>query len=135
MRKKSPQADIEEFKAKCRELRRFATEITLYVCVCPQTGQVHRTLFCFLVSTTAEPALPAPRLVLWCLLVQSVSAGPSLWVSGCTCDGPVCHACGMVCCDGSCLHLSSWQQRLRPCVGLCLYTMLRVLFRCPSFLH
>ena len=89
------------------------------MCVCPQTGQVHRTPFLFLVSTTAKPALPAPRLVLWCLLVQSVSAGPSLWVSGCICDGPVCHACGMVCCDGSCLHLSSWQQRLRPCVGLC----------------
>ena len=25
VRKKPPQADIEEFKAKCRELRRFAT--------------------------------------------------------------------------------------------------------------
>ena len=32
---------------------------------------------------------PPPWLVLWCLLVQSFSAGPSLRVSGCICDGPV----------------------------------------------
>ena len=35
------------------------------------------------------PLLPAPQLVLWCLWSSQCSVGPSLWVSGCICDGPV----------------------------------------------
>ena len=43
---------------------------------------------------------PPPRLVLWCLLVQSVfcwSLPPGIWLY---LQRPGCHACGMVCCDG-----------------------------------
>jgi hypothetical protein len=64
--------------------------------------------------------LPSP---LGCPLVLSgpVSlAGPSLRISGCICDGPVVIPLAWrVVAIGSCLPSASWQQRLRPCVGLC----------------
>ena len=64
-----------------------------------------------------------PSLPLGCLLVLSgpVSlAGPSLRISGCICDGPVVIPLAWrVVAIGSCLPSASWQQRLRPCVGLC----------------
>jgi hypothetical protein len=47
-------------------------------------------------------------------------AGPSLRISGCICDGPVVIPLAWrVVAIGSCLPSASWQQRLRPCVGLC----------------
>ena len=70
-------------------------------------------------SFLASP-LPSP---LGCPLVLSgpVSlAGPSLRISGCICDGPVVIPLAWrVVAIGSCLPSASWQQRLRPCVGLC----------------
>ena len=64
--------------------------------------------------------LPSP---LGCPLVLSgpVSlAGPPLRISGCICDGPVVIPLAWrVVAIGSCLPSASWQQRLRPCVGLC----------------
>ena len=36
---------------------------------------------------------------------------------------------------GSCLHSAPWQQRLRPCVGLCPLHHVVVLFMCPSLRH
>ena len=36
---------------------------------------------------------------------------------------------------GSCLHSSSWQQRLRPCVGHCPPHHVVGVVRCPSLLH
>ena len=33
--------------------------------------------------------LPSPLVFFWCILAQSVSAGPSLRISGCICNGPV----------------------------------------------
>ena len=69
----------------------------------------------FLVSPRPSP--------LGCPLVLSgpVSlAGPSLRISGCICDGPVVIPLAWrVVAIGSCLPSASWQQRLRPCVGLC----------------
>ena len=67
--------------------------------------------------------LPSPPrvVVLWFFLVQSVlcwSLPPDIWLylqrSG-------CHTFwhGVSWLIGSCLHSASWQQRLRPCVGLC----------------
>ena len=68
------------------------------------------------------PGFP-PSLPLGCLLVLSgpVSpAGPSLRISGCICNGPVVIPLAWrVVASGSCLPSASWQQRLRPCVGLC----------------
>ena len=70
-------------------------------------------------SFLASP-LPSP---LGCPLVLfgPVSlAGPSLRISGCICDGPVVIPLAWrVVAIGSCLPSASWQQRLRPCVGLC----------------
>ena len=70
-------------------------------------------------SFLASP-LPSP---LGCPLVLSgpVSlAGPSLRISGRICDGPVVIPLAWrVVAIGSCLPSASWQQRLRPCVGLC----------------
>ena len=68
------------------------------------------------------PGFPPPS-PLGCLLVLSgpVSrAGPSLRISGCICNGPVVIPLAWrVVAIGSCLPSASWQQRLRPCVGLC----------------
>ena len=80
---------------------------------------------------------PPPRLVLWCLLVQSVlcwSLPLGIWLY---LRRPGCHACGMVCCDGLAPVFTSphGNKGFGPVWGSALYTMLRVLFRCPSFLH
>ena len=89
-------------------------------------------------SLLRSPLLcPPPRLVLWCLLVQSVfcwSLPLGIWLY---LRRPGCHACGMVCCDGLApvftpLH---GNKGFGPVWGSALYTMLRVLFRCSSFLH
>ena len=52
-------------------------------------------------------------------------------------ERPGCHACGMVCCDGLAPVFISphGNEGFGPVWGSALYTMLRVLFRCPSFLH
>ena len=75
---------------------------------------------CGLACSFLASPLPSP---LGCLLVLSgpVSlAGPSLRISGCICDGPVVIPLAWrVVAIGSCLPSASWQQRLRPCVGLC----------------
>ena len=79
---------------------------------------------------------PPPWLVLWCLLVQSFSAGPSLRVSGCICDGPV--VMPVVWCVVTAWLLSSLLLMATKASALwdfALYTMLRVFFRCLSFLH
>ena len=80
---------------------------------------------------------PPPRLVLWCLLVQSVfcwSLPLGIWLY---LRRPGCHACGMVCCDGLAPVCTSphGNKGFGPVWGFALYTMLCVLFRCPSFLH
>ena len=80
---------------------------------------------------------PPPRLVLWCLLVQSVfcwSLPLGIWLY---LRRPGCHACGMVCCDGLAPVFTSphGNKGFGPVWGFALYTMLRVLFWCPSFLH
>ena len=66
------------------------------------------------------PPLPSP---LGCLLVLSgpVSpAGPSLRISGCFATVRLSYLWyGVSWLIGSCLPSASWQQRLRPCVGLC----------------
>ena len=82
-------------------------------------------------------ALPSPRLVLWCLLVQSVfcwSLPLGIWLY---LRRPGCHACGMVCCDGLAPVFTSphGNKGFGPVWGFALYTMLRVLFWYPSFLH
>ena len=69
---------------------------------------------------SALPLLcPPPWLVLWCLLVQSVlcwSLPLGIWLY---LRRPGCHALhGVLWRFGTFLHFSSWQQRLRPCVGL-----------------
>ena len=59
------------------------------------------------------PSLPTPWLVLWRLLVQLVSAGLSLRASGCICKVQLSYRWyGVLWLIGSCLHSSSWQQRL-----------------------
>ena len=80
---------------------------------------------------------PPPQLVLWCLLVQSVfclSLPLGIWLY---LQRPGCHACGMVCCDGLAPVFTSphGNKGFGPVWGFALYTMLRVLFWCPSFLH
>ena len=63
----------------------------------------------------SPPCFARPRLVFWCLLVQSVfcwSLPLGIWLY---LRRPSCHACGMVCCDG----LAPVFTSLRPCVGLC----------------
>ena len=78
----------------------------------------------------------SPSLLLGCppMLSGPVSLpGPSLRISGCICDGPVVIPLAWrVVAIGSCLPSASWQQRLRPCVGFALSTMLWVLFVCLS---
>ena len=75
---------------------------------------------CGVTCSFLSSPLPSP---LGCPLVLSgpVSlAGPSLRISGCICDGPVVIPLAWrVVAIGSCLPSASWQQRLRPCVGLC----------------
>jgi len=80
---------------------------------------------------------PPPRLVVWCLLVQSVfcwSLPLGIWLY---LRRPGCHACGMVCCDGLAPVFTSphGNKGFGPVWGFALYTMLRVLFWCPTFLH
>ena len=80
---------------------------------------------------------PPPRLVLWCLLVQSVycwSLPPGIWLF---LRRPECHACGMECCDGLAPVFTSphGNKGFGPVWGSALYTMLRVSFRCSSFLR
>ena len=67
------------------------------------------------------PLPPHPPWLVLAFWSSQCSAGPSLRVSGCICDGPVViyFWYGVLWLIGSCLHSSSWQQRLRPCVGLC----------------
>ena len=92
-----------------------------------------------LLSPCFVPPLPSPppRLVLWCLLVRSVlcwSLPLGIWLY---LRRPGCHACGMVCCDGLAPVFTSphGNKGFGPVWGFAFYTMLRVLFRCPSFLH
>ena len=66
-------------------------------------------------------------LAVWPAL--SCSPSPPPWLSpavfwssqsGCICNGPVWGSVvGASWLIGSCLHSAPWQQRLRPCVGLC----------------
>ena len=44
---------------------------------------------CGLARSLLVSPLPSPLVFFWCILVQSVSAGPSLRISGCICNGPV----------------------------------------------
>ena len=82
----------------------------------------------------ARCCFPSPRG--WSSVAPwpSLYAGPSLWVSGCICDGLVallyCWECG--CALSSLLHFVSWQQRLLALCGVCitLSTMLHVLLGC-----
>ena len=82
----------------------------------------------------ARCCFPSPRG--WSRVAPwpSLYAGPSLWVSGCICDGLVallyCWECG--CALSSLLHFVSWQQRLLALCGVCitLSTMLHVLLGC-----
>ena len=54
--------------------------------------------------------------VLWFCKITCLSPP---WVSGCICDGPgVRLGVWSGCVPCSSLHSASWQQRLRPCVGL-----------------
>ena len=79
------------------------------------------------------PALPCSASPLASPLVHAgpvsaCSAGPSLWVSGCICDGPVVMLC-MVCCDGLAPFFTSlhgnkgfgpvWGSASTPCCGCC----------------
>ena len=97
-----------------------------------------RGRFCLALSLLRSPLLcPPPRFVLWCLLVQSVlcwSLPLGIWLY---LRRPGCHACGMVCCDGLAPFFTSLHgnKGFGPVWGSALYTMLRVLFRCSSFLH
>ena len=63
------------------------------------------------------------------------SAGPSLRVSGCICDGPVVMPVVWKCCDGLAPVFTSphGNKGFGPVWGSALYTMLRVLFRCHFF--
>ena len=78
-------------------------------------------------SWQRPPSFCQPRLVPWGFLVQSVSAGPSLRVSGCILRWPGCHAWwyGVLWRLGSCLHFSSKASALcgalpsTPCCGCC----------------
>ena len=71
-----------------------------------------------------SPGFPLPPLPPWLssgvFWSSQCSAGPSLRISGCIRNGPVVIPLAWrVVLIGSCLHSASWQQRLRPCVGLC----------------
>ena len=64
------------------------------------------------------PCFSVLRLLLYCLLLLSLFRLAScLWTSLVVFLSLCCGALFSCCC--SCLHSSSWQQRLRPCVGLC----------------
>ena len=91
----------------------------------------------FLVVVGSPPCqmlLPFPPRLFRVAPWPSLYAGPSLWVSGCICDGLVallyCWECG--CALSSLLHFVSWQQRLLALCGVCitLSTMLHVLLGC-----
>jgi hypothetical protein len=64
--------------------------------------------------------LPSPLVVFWYFLVQSVLLVPPsgyLVVFATVRLSYLWHGVSWL--IGSCLHSASWQQRLRPCVGLC----------------
>ena len=106
---------------------------------CPFLWVVGPPFFCRLfgccwLPSPADRCFPSPCG--WSLLASCSSffAGPSLWVSGCFCDGlvalPSCWGC---CCALSpSLHFVSWQQRPLALCGVCfsLYTMMHVLLGC-----
>ena len=82
------------------------------------------------------PVLPAPSVspLVPSGPVSVLLALPGIWLY---LRRPGCHACGMVCCDGLAPVFTSprGNKGFGPVWGSALYTMLRVLFRCPSFLH
>ena len=66
------------------------------------------------------PPFPPPLVVFWCFLVQSVLLVPPsgyLVVFATVRLSYLWHGVSWL--IGSCLPSASWQQRLRPCVGLC----------------
>ena len=103
-----------------------------FLCVCPLLG-------CCRLPSPACCCFPPPCG--WSLVASwpSFFAGPSLWVSGCFCDGlvalPYCLGCGGAL--SSSLHFVSWQQRPLALCGVCftLYTMVHVLLGCSVLLR
>ena len=76
---------------------------------------------------------PCPALPLgWSVFCWSLPPGIWLYLRR-----PGCHACGMECCDGLAPVFTSphGNKGFGPVWGSALYTMLRVLFTCSSFLH
>ena len=65
------------------------------------------------------PPFPFPLVVFWCFLVQSVVCWSSGYLVVSTTVRLTYRWHGVSWLIGSCLHSASWQQRLRPCVGLC----------------
>ena len=80
-------------------------------------------LACFLLAASPPSSCPPPRWVPWGVLVQSVfcwSLPPGIWLYLATARLSCLVVWSVVTSSlVSCLHFSSWQQRLRPCVGLC----------------
>ena len=80
-------------------------------------------LFVWLLSAPFPAGRCFPSPCGWSLVAPwpSLYAGPSLWVSGCFCDGlvalPYCWGCG--CALSSSLHFVSWQQRPLALCGVC----------------